>query len=76
MTGRTIPIAMIALASLLVIAGCGRKAALDTPYEATVQARKDALEEQKNATDPNSVVVPDEPTPPEKDKRFILDPLI
>lgn len=76
MTARTFPIAMIALASLLAISGCGRKAGLDTPYRAAVQERADAIEAKKKADDPDSVVVPPEPTPPETDKRFILDPLI
>ncbi|TIM06391.1 MAG: hypothetical protein E5Y74_34140, partial [Mesorhizobium sp.] len=46
----------------------GRRGALDTPYEAAVQARKDA----SKAHQP----VPPEPEKPVKDKKFILDPLI
>jgi hypothetical protein len=50
------------------VTGCGRKSGLDTPYQAAVQARKDA---QKN-----DEPVPPEPTPPEEDRPFILDGLI
>lgn len=53
---------------LAVAAGCGRKSGLDTPYAAALQARKDA---QKN-----NEPLPPEPTPPNPDRRFILDSLI
>ena len=46
----------------------GRKGSLDTPYEAAIEARKEAKK--------NDEPLPPEPTPPEKDKRFILDGLI
>lgn len=55
-------------AALALVAGCGRKAGLDTPYDAQVQARKDA----KAAGEP----LPPEPTPPETDKPFFLDKLL
>ena len=56
-------------AALVVgLAGCGRKAPLDSPYEAQLQARKDAAA----AGEP----LPPEPTPPVEDKPFILDPLL
>jgi len=59
----------VALAiSVLGIAGCGRKAGLDTPYEAQVQARKDA----ERAKQP----FPPEPQKPVEDKPFLLDGLI
>jgi predicted small lipoprotein YifL len=58
----------LAISVVAVVTGCGRKSGLDTPYQAAVQARKDA---QKN-----DEPVPPEPTPPEKDKPFILDGLI
>jgi predicted small lipoprotein YifL len=58
----------VAISVMAVVTGCGRKSGLDTPYQAAVQARKDA---QKN-----DEPVPPEPTPPEKDKPFILDGLI
>ena len=66
MTGR-IFLGLLLLA-IAVTAGCGRKSGLDTPYEAAVQARKDA----EKAKQP----LPPEPTPPVKDRRFILDGLI
>lgn len=56
------------IASLGVVAACGRKAPLDTPYEAQVQARKDA----QRAKQP----LPPEPEKPVEDKPFILDPLL
>ena len=46
----------------------GRKAPLDTPYQAAVQARKDA----EKAKEP----LPPEPEKPVEDKPFVLDPLI
>jgi predicted small lipoprotein YifL len=58
----------LAISVVAVVTGCGRKSGLDTPYQAAVQARKDA---QKN-----DEPVPPEPTQPEKDKPFILDGLI
>ncbi len=59
----------VALAiSVLGVAGCGRKSGLDTPYEAAVQARKDA----ERAKQP----VPPEPEKPVEDKPFLLDRLI
>ena len=48
--------------------GCGRKSGLDTPYEAAVQARKDA----EKAKEP----LPPEPEKPVEDRPFILDRLI
>lgn len=56
------------IASLGIVSACGRKAPLDTPYEAGMQARKDA----RKAGQP----LPEEPTPPVEDKPFILDGLI
>lgn len=55
-------------ALLTALAACGRKAPLDTPYDAAVDARKQA---QKN-----NEPLPPEPTPPVKDRKFILDGLI
>ena len=57
-----------AVVAALGVAGCGRKSDLDTPYEAAVQARKDA----QRAGQP----VPPEPQKPVEDKPFILDKLI
>ena len=56
------------LAAMAAVTACGRRAGLDTPYEAAVQARKDA----SKAHQP----VPPEPEKPIVDKKFILDPLI
>lgn len=56
------------LALCLVAAGCGRRAELDTPYQAAVDARADAAA--------NKQPLPPVPAPPPVDKPFILDPLI
>ena len=61
--GTLVLVSVVALAS-----ACGRKSGLDTPYEAQVQARKDA----KAAGEP----LPPEPAQPETDKPFVLDPLL
>ena len=57
-----------AIAALAVVSGCGRKSGLDTPYEAAVQARKDA----EKAKEP----LPPEPEKPVEDRPFLLDGLI
>ncbi len=67
MTGR-LYLALVFLAATGAAAGCGRKSDLETPYDAAIQARKDA----KKAGQP----LPPEPAPPVKDRRFILDGLI
>ena len=67
MTLRLLFSAML-IASLGLTAACGRKAPLDTPYEAGMQARKDA----EKAKQP----LPPEPEKPVEDKPFILDGLI
>jgi predicted small lipoprotein YifL len=56
------------LAAVATVSACGRRAGLDTPYEAAMQARKDA----EKAKQP----VPPEPEKPVEDKPFILDPLL
>ena len=56
------------LAAMATVAACGRKSGLDTPYEAAVQARKDA----EKAKEP----LPPEPAKPNTDKPFLLDKLI
>jgi predicted small lipoprotein YifL len=68
MSVRDLVAVALAISVLAVLSGCGRKAGLDSPYEAAVQARKDAAK----AHEP----LPPEPTPPNKDKPFILDGLI
>ncbi|MBO6724218.1 MAG: hypothetical protein JJ911_00975 [Rhizobiaceae bacterium] len=64
---------MVALIALvlagLALAGCGRKAPLDTPFQAATEARKQAIED-------GDANVPPEPKPPVSDKPFFLDPLI
>jgi predicted small lipoprotein YifL len=55
-------------AVLAATAGCGRKSALDTPYEAALAARQQAQEDKKP--------LPPEPKKPATDRHFILDPLI
>ena len=50
--------------------GCGRRPSdLETPYDAAVEARKEAQDQKKTP-------LPPEPQKPEKDKRFFLDGLI
>ena len=56
------------IASVGLVSACGRKAPLDTPYQAGMQARKDA----QRAGEP----LPEAPEPPVEDKPFILDSLI
>lgn len=68
MTAGRILVTLTLVTVMAAIAGCGRKSALDTPYEAAVQARKDA----QKANQP----LPPEPAKPDTDKPFILDPLI
>jgi predicted small lipoprotein YifL len=68
MTGSRILVTFALLAAMAAVTACGRRAGLDTPYEAAVQARKDA----SKAHQP----VPPEPEKPIVDKKFILDPLI
>ena len=42
MTASRILVTLALLAAMVAVAACGRKSGLDTPYEAAVQARKDA----------------------------------
>lgn len=60
---------LMLLAALAAVASCGRRSALDTPYEAAVQARKDAQKEKQTP-------LPPQPKKPDPDKPFILDKLI
>ncbi len=68
MTASRMMVTLTLLAALATVVGCGRKAPLDTPYEAGVRARKDAEKANKP--------LPPEPQKPNPDKPFILDPLI
>ncbi|OQM76291.1 LPS translocon maturation chaperone LptM [Manganibacter manganicus] len=68
MTASRILMTLTLLAAMAAVTACGRKGDLDTPYDAAVQARKDA----QKAKEP----LPPEPQKPETNKPFILDPLI
>ena len=68
MTANRIFTTLVLLTAVAMVSACGRKAGLDTPYEAQVQARKDA----QKAGEP----LPPEPEKPNKDKPFLLDPLL
>ena len=60
---------LLLLAVATAITGCGRRpGTLSTPYEAAVDARREA--------ERNDTPLPPEPQPPVEDKRFILDGLI
>ena len=51
------------------LAACGRRpGTLDTPYEAAIEARKQAERDKQP--------LPPEPEKPQEDRRFILDGLI
>ncbi|CAN0655239.1 Argininosuccinate lyase [Nitratireductor aquimarinus] len=63
---RTLTLVMLGLA--LGLAACGRKAPLDSPYEAAVDARKEA--------ERNDQPVPSAPEKPVEDRPFILDGLL
>lgn len=65
--GRVFATVVLVLAAA-AIAGCGRKAALDTPYQAQMDARKEA--------EKSGAPMPPEPAKPETDRPFILDPLL
>jgi predicted small lipoprotein YifL len=68
MTGSRLLTTLVLLAAIGAVSACGRKAPLDSPYEAAVQARKDA--------EKNKEPLPPEPVKPVVDKPFILDGLI
>ncbi|MDW6026107.1 lipoprotein [Mesorhizobium sp. BAC0120] len=58
----------LAISVMAAVSGCGRKAPLDTPYQAAVEARKEA--------ERNKEPLPPEPQKPNPDRPFILDRLI
>ena len=68
MTGGRIFAAIALLLAAAAVAGCGRKSALDTPYQAQVDARKEA--------EKTGGPMPPEPEKPNNDKPFLLDPLL
>lgn len=59
---------LLMLGLTVSLAACGRKGALDTPYEAAVEAREEARD--------NDEPLPPEPQRPNRDRPFFLDPLI
>lgn len=56
------------LAAVSVVTACGRKSDLVTPYEAQIEAQKQAEKDGQPAQPA--------PEPPANDKRFLLDGLI
>lgn len=68
MTASRSLLALALVGALVAVSACGRKAPLDTPYEAQIQARKDAAK----AKEP----LPPEPEKPVQDKKFFLDFLL
>jgi predicted small lipoprotein YifL len=68
MHGSRIFAAIALLLAVAAVSGCGRKSSLDTPYQAQIDARKEA----EKAGEP----LPPEPTKPDNNKPFILDPLL
>ncbi|MFC5385671.1 lipoprotein [Aquamicrobium segne] len=68
MTASRMFVTLTLIAATLAVSACGRKSALDTPYEAAVEARKEA--------ERNKEPLPPEPEKPDTDKPFILDRLI
>lgn len=68
MNGSRMFAAVTLIVGLGVVAGCGRKSDLDTPYQAQIDARKQAQE--------TGAPMPPEPKKPDPDKPFLLDPLL
>lgn len=68
MNGSRIFAAIALVLAAGVVAGCGRKAELDTPYQARIDARKEA--------EKSGGPMPPQPEKPDNDKKFILDPLL
>ena len=67
--GPLIKTIVLAAALGAAVSACGRRpGTLDSPYEAAVEARKQAERDKQP--------LPPEPTKPEEDRRFILDGLI
>ena len=67
--GHLIRTTFLLVAVAAAVTACGRRpGSLDTPYDAAREARKEA--------ERNDQPLPPEPTPPVKDRRFILDGLI
>lgn len=67
--GRLARTVLLLAAFGVVVTACGRRpGSLDTPYDAAVEARREA----ERAGDP----LPPAPQRPTRDRPFILDPLI
>ena len=68
MTASRLLVSLVLVSMLGLGTACGRKAPLDTPFDAGMQARKDAQDAGKP--------LPPEPEKPVRDRKFILDGLI
>lgn len=68
-SGRLFVSVALLTAIAMSVAACGRRGPLDTPYEAAVEARQEAID---NAVSP----VPPQPERPVRDRPFILDSLL
>lgn len=67
--GHLVRTTLLIAAVAAAVTACGRRpGTLDTPYEAGIEARRDA--------ERNNEPVPPEPQPPVEDRPFILDRLI
>lgn len=67
-SGRLFASVAFVMALAIGVSACGRRGPLDTPYEAAVEARQEAID--------NNQPAPPEPTPPVRDRPFILDSLL
>ncbi|WP_315924695.1 hypothetical protein [Mesorhizobium sp. SP-1A] len=68
MTAGRMMVTLALVATMAAVTACGRRGDPLTPYDAAVQARKDA----EKAKQP----LPPEPQKPDRNKPFILDRLI
>ena len=68
MNGSRVFAAIALVLAVALVAGCGRKSNLDTPYQAQVDARKEA--------EKTGGPMPPEPQKPRNDKPVSLDPLL
>lgn len=68
MSGSRLFASLVLIGAIAAISGCGRKAALDTPYQASIDARKDA--------ERNKQPLPPEKPAPVEDRPFFLDKLL
>ena len=68
MTGSRMLAVIALIGACAIVSGCGRKAPLDTPYQASIDARKDAERAKKP-------LPPEQPKPVE-DRPFFLDKLL